>query len=147
MSDRNSGQCNCGAVSFTTRGPLRGVIACHCSQCRRQSGLYYAATSVADANITIEGGEAITWYAGSHFAKRGFCSRCGSALFWKMDGSDTVSVLAGAFDQPSGLAITAHIFTADKADFYTIADGLPQFERSSPDVAVAPDEDHASNKS
>ena len=143
MSEVHTGKCNCGSVRFTTRGPLRDVIACHCSQCRRQSGLYYAATNVADENITIEGGEAITWYAGSHFAKRGFCSQCGSALFWKMDGSDTVSVLAGAFDAPSGLSIACHIFTVDKGDFYEITDDLPQYEKTRPGIVVAPDNDKA----
>jgi hypothetical protein len=37
-----------------------------------------------------------------------------------------VSVLAGSFDQPSGLEGASHIFVADKGDYYTIADGLPQ---------------------
>jgi hypothetical protein len=30
-------------------------------------------------------------------------------------------------DKPTGLAISMHIFVADKGDYYEIDDGLPQF--------------------
>ncbi|MDQ2632180.1 MAG: GFA family protein [Pseudomonadota bacterium] len=139
MAISNKGSCLCGAVRFTASGPLRGVIYCHCSQCRKQSGHYYAATNVAIDDLAVEGCEKITWYEASTFAKRGFCSVCGSALFWKRNEADEISVMAGAFEQPSGLKAEAHIFVADKGDYYTIDDGLPRFERSTPAVSVAED--------
>jgi len=37
-----------------------------------------------------------------------------------------VSVLAGAFDLPSGLKGVSHIYVADKGDYYEITDDLPQ---------------------
>ena len=131
-SERHTGSCLCGAVRFTTRGPLRGVIYCHCSQCRKQTGHHYAATDVPDGNIVVEGNESISWYRASSEAQRGFCRNCGSALFWKRDGSDYVSVLAGSFDQPSGLEGVSHIFVADKGDYYTITDGLPTHDQEAP---------------
>ena len=131
MSELHTGQCLCGAVRFRTSGALRGVLYCHCSQCRRQSGHFYAATNVADADIAIEGMDAVTWYAASDSAKRGFCGTCGSALFWKPNDGDYVSVMAGAFDQPTRLSGASHIFVADKGDYYEIDDGLPQFPGSS----------------
>ena len=139
MTSLHKGSCLCGAVRFTASGPLRGVLYCHCSQCRKQTGHYYAATNVADDKLTVEGQEKITWYRASPFAKRGFCSVCGSALFWKHNEAAEISVMAGAFDQPSGLKAEAHIFVVDKGDYYDIDDGLPQFERSTPDVKVAGD--------
>ena len=137
MTERHDGSCLCGAVRFHTEGALRGVVYCHCSQCRKQTGLYYAATDVDVCNLAIEGEDSLTWYAASGFAKRGFCKTCGSALFWKRNGADRVSILAGAFDLPSGLAAERHIFVAGKGDFYAIADGLPQHARGSPDIIVA----------
>ncbi len=112
------------------RGPLGEAGACHCSQCRRQTGLYYATTNVADERLDWEGLDQVTRYRSSPDAERGFCSVCGSALYWKADGSKETSVMAGAFDQPSGLKIAYHIFCADKADFYEIGDGLAQFAQS-----------------
>jgi len=32
------GGCLCQAVRYEIHGPLRDVIACHCTQCRRTSG-------------------------------------------------------------------------------------------------------------
>ncbi|MCT9000083.1 GFA family protein [Chelativorans intermedius] len=137
MSQTKRGSCLCGAVRFRTHGALRGVVYCHCSQCRRQSGHFYAATDVDDACLEIEGPDNLTWYAASDFAKRGFCRTCGSALFWKRNGADRTSVMAGSFDQPSGLKPEAHIFVDDKGDYYEIADGLPQYARSTDSVPVA----------
>ena len=122
----HSGGCSCGAVRFTTRGPLRGIVFCHCSQCRRQSGHYLGATSVSDDRLEISGEENIRWYRSSPDARRGFCAICGSGLFWKLDGGPTTSICAGAFDSPSGLKGEKHIFVADKGDYYDIDDGLPQ---------------------
>ena len=130
MGGKNTGRCLCGAVSFTTRGQLRGVVYCHCSQCRRQTGHFYAATNVADADMEVEGAGNVGWYAASDFARRGFCRTCGSALFWKRNGSEVTSVMAGAFDTPSGLTGQCHIFTADQGDYYDIGDGLPKHRGS-----------------
>jgi len=127
MPDAHRGGCLCGAVRFTARGPLRGVVYCHCTQCRRQTGHHYAATNLPAAALTIEGEGELSWYRASDFAGRGFCRTCGSALFWRRDGDAEISVLAGAFDTPTDLSSSIHIFVADKGDYYEIDDGLPQF--------------------
>jgi hypothetical protein len=125
MEDEHTGACLCGSVRFTTSGPLDGVLFCHCTQCRKQSGHFFAATSVATDAISVTGADHITWYEASADARRGFCSRCGSALFWQSKDSDRISVLAGAFEKPSGLKARMHVFVADKGDYYEIDDGLP----------------------
>lgn len=137
MSEQHEGGCLCGSVRFRAHGRLREVVFCHCSQCRRQSGLYYASTNCTDADLAIDGAEYVTWYRSSEQARRGFCRNCGSALFWKFDGLDVTSIQAGAFDQPSGLVAGYHIFCADKGDFYTIDDGLPQFAEGRPGLVTA----------
>lgn len=137
MAQTNTGSCLCGAVTFRTHGRLRGIVYCHCSQCRKQTGHFYAATNVADDCIDISGSHMLKWYAASARARRGFCSNCGSALFWKHEDLDYVSVLAGAFNKPTGLEPACHIFVEDKGDYYEIDDGLPQFAQSTPAVKVA----------
>jgi len=139
MNTMRTGSCLCGAVRFRTRGVLRGVIYCHCSQCRKQSGHFVAATNSKDADIVIEGADRLSWYGASGVAKRGFCGTCGSLLFWKHKDLDSISIMAGSFDTPSDLAGESHIFVGDKGDYYEICDGLPQFDRSTPSVAVAQD--------
>jgi hypothetical protein len=141
MSEIHTGSCLCGAVRLRTTARLRGVVYCHCSQCRKQSGHHYAATNVPDANLEVSGADKVTWYAASDFARRGFCRTCGSALFWKHNDLNYTSVMAGLFDSPTGLHGQNHIFVADKGDYYEIEDGLPQFERSTPAVKVADQQD------
>lgn len=133
------GQCLCGAVRFELSPPLRDVIVCHCRQCARWTGYAVAATAVAPANITFLSGTAdLKWYASSDHAERGFCGTCGSSLFWKPGDGSRLSVLAGALEPPTGLAIGAHIFVADKSDYYEIAGEAPQFPEGAGSLALAP---------
>ena len=126
-----TGSCNCGGVHFELTGPLRPVVACHCGQCRKQTGHFVAATRAADADIEITESESLKWYAASQEAKRGFCSTCGSALFWKHNGSDHTSVMAGVLDgDAGGIKLDRHIFVADKGDYYEIADDLPLYPQA-----------------
>ncbi len=120
------GGCLCGAVRFEIRGAARPVVACHCGQCRKWSGHYLAATAVRPENFLLLKEEALRWYDSSPEAKRGFCGICGSSLFWRPAAKNYFAVLAGALDGKTGLRLAAHIFTADKGDYYEIADGLPQ---------------------
>ena len=127
------GSCLCGQVTFTARGPLRPVIACHCRQCRKASGHYFAATSAPRDAVDITG--EVAWYQSSEWARRGFCGTCGSTLFWDGPGAN-LSFLAGSLDGPTGLKLSAHIFCADKGDYYELDDGLPQAAQSDPDLTT-----------
>ena len=127
MAGPVTGSCNCGAVKYSVTGPLREVIACHCGQCRKQTGHYFAATQAANSDLTIEDSSTLKWYAASDEAKRGFCSECGSALFWRRNDADTTSILDGTLDgDAGGIKMQKHIFVADKGVYYDIDDGLPQ---------------------
>ena len=129
MSDggkMHAGGCACGAVRYRATGPLRPVVACHCSQCRKSMTNFGAFTAVARDGLAIANEAEMTWYASSPGVRRGFCRRCGSTLFWDRAAGDYVSIAAGTLDQPSGLKQVRHIYAADKADFYEIADGLEQ---------------------
>lgn len=121
-----TGQCLCGSVRYTVSGPLRPVVMCHCSQCRRTTGHVMAATAARRSDFQITADENLRWYEASDRARRGFCARCGATLFWDGRKRDFISIAAGTVDQPTGLLTACHIFVADKGDYYTIDDGLPQ---------------------
>lgn len=122
---RATGGCLCGAIRYTVRGALRGVLLCHCGQCRRVHGYLGAYTSAARAHVTLEGAEALVWFASSERGRRGFCATCGSSLFFEPVGEDRLAIAAGSLDQPSGLALIGHEYVADKADYMRIDDDLP----------------------
>ena len=114
------GSCLCGACTYKTSATPKGPSMCHCSQCRAQSGGAY----VPRSELIISG--PVKWFASSPSARRGFCPECGSFLFWEAHDEDTTSFSLGSLSKPTGVTLEKHIFTADKGDYYTIADGLPQ---------------------
>jgi hypothetical protein len=122
----HTGGCLCGAVRYQIRGPLREVIACHCSQCRRTSGHHVAMTSVPSGNLRLTSSKSLIWYRSSETAERGFCGICGGNLFWRPSGEDRTAVTAGTLDTPTNITLTKHIFVADKSDYYSINDDLPK---------------------
>ncbi|MFA5958859.1 GFA family protein [Hyphomicrobium sp.] len=126
MSVQTTGSCLCKGVSFEIRGDLEPILACHCSQCAKTSGNFAAMTRCAADRLKIINDETLRWFQSSEAGRRGFCSRCGSNLFWKQDGSDDIYITAGTLDKPTGLKIGEHIFVASKSDYYDITDGLPQ---------------------
>ena len=76
------GRCLCGAVSYTAKGLGPELGVCHCGMCRRWSGGPLFATSTED--LVWEGEDTIATYQSSEWAERGFCSACGSALFYRV---------------------------------------------------------------
>lgn len=119
-----NGSCLCGAITFTAPGDVAAPSACHCGQCRKQSGHVWASAFAPQKDVAITG--AVTWFRSSDIARRGFCGTCGSVLFWKRDDEDTVSFSCGSLDGATGLKLGRHIFVADKGDYYDITDDLPQ---------------------
>ncbi len=115
--------CLCGSVSFVLNGPLDDVVACHCTQCRKQTGNYWSSTHTKDSDLVFTGKDTLAWYISSPGIKRGFCNACGSTLFWKRDGEDITSVCVGAIDGATGLKLGGHIYCENAGDYYEIAGG------------------------
>jgi hypothetical protein len=125
------GSCLCGAVRFEVTAELTAPDACHCTKCRKWSGHVFASTDVPRAALTIHGEDKVGWFASSEKVRRGFCSVCGSSLFFDpLDRAKHgwIGVAMGAFEAPTGTRLKVHIFVADKGDYYDLADGVPQNE-------------------
>ena len=121
-----TGSCLCGAVTYELHGALRPSMACHCTQCRKTSGHYWSATQVNTENFILTKEDGLKWYRSSDTARRGFCSECGSSMFWQWDGEGKTSIATGTLDGPTGLKTEQHIFVADKGDYYDIEEGVEQ---------------------
>lgn len=133
-----TGSCLCGAVRVDVDGPLRAVVNCHCTQCRKWTGHHVAATAAWKRDLKIlDPEERLEWYRSSETAQRGFCSRCGSSLFWQMDGVETLTILAGAIDGSTGLETKAEIYVGDRGDYYPLQHPpVALYEESGHDVAL-----------
>jgi hypothetical protein len=69
-----------------------------------------------------------TWYQSSEKVRRGFCSICGSVLFWEptIAGYEWTSVALGCLETTTKLRIAKHTFVADKGSYYEIENDAPQ---------------------
>jgi len=121
------GSCLCGAITFEIEGSLSATSYCHCGQCRKQTGHYWASGIAAKSELSVNGD--VSWYASSDYARRGFCGTCGSSLFWDMPSDDTIAVCLGALDGETGLSVEKHIFVKDKGDYYELTDDLPKIQK------------------
>jgi len=130
-----TGGCACDSVRYEVTGPLRPVIACHCEQCRRTSGHFVAATAVKRNHLRMINDTCLRWFTAIEGYRRGFCQTCGSSLFFEALDEDRISIAAGSLDgghEP--LEIAAHIFAAEKGNYYEIAE---------PDGSVFHEGDHS----
>ena len=119
------GHCECGAVAFEIAKARDTISFCHCSQCRRTSGHYWASTRADIADVTFTHDDGLTWFQSSEAARRGFCKICGSSLFYQPIGATHLGIAAGCLDLPTAMRPGKHIFTADAGDYYTIPDDAP----------------------
>ena len=111
---------------------------CHCSQCRRWSGNFVAATAARLEDFSFEREDGLAWYESSTSARRGFCRTCGSSLFWRGDGLGYVAIMAGTLDGAAKLPVAQHIFCLDRGGYYDLQPGVPRFDKGGPKVAIPP---------
>ena len=125
-----NGSCLCRAVRLEINEPLeKSPEACHCTQCRKQTGNFLVAVNVRRTALNIVGSESVKWYQSSETVQRGFCSICGSTLFWNptIEGYQWTGVSLGCLDTRVDLKVAKHTFVDDKGVYYEITDGAPQF--------------------
>ena len=136
---RQTGGCLCGSVRYEVRGPLRPVINCHCTQCRRTSGHFAAFTATRPEDLILIEAKRLRWYQSSARARRGFCEVCGSSLFWEPVTGEQVSVAAGTLNVPTGLEIAANAFVENSGDYYEISRDLPQISDGNHGITIPAD--------
>jgi hypothetical protein len=113
------GRCLCGAVRFAVEHVETGHHACHCSLCRRwASGPVFGA---AAAGISFEGTESIGRYDSSAWAQRGFCTVCGSNLFYLLKATGQYFLSVGTFEDASDFTLAREIFVDHKPQGYAFA--------------------------
>ena len=125
-----TGRCLCGAVRFEVHAPLRGILVCHCVECRRWAGGPWPATAARREDLVLLESTGLRWVLSPESesgARRGFCAECGSSLFWDAPAAATVSIAPGSLDEPTGLSRIGHVYVSQVPDWYSLPDdGLPR---------------------
>ena len=132
VQKKTNGGCLCGEVQYEIYGALRDIVNCHCSKCRKFHGNFGAYTSIQVENLKITQQKSLRWYKSptdeTPNVHRGFCSECGSSLFWHPKDQPSIAVAAGSLAAPTNLKTMGHVWCSQIADYYKIEDDLPQFD-------------------
>lgn len=112
------GGCHCGRVRVHMPGDSAGVIACHCADCQKLHGNFFALLVAERAAVRWEGEEHIQWYRSSPANERGFCRHCGSRLAKRPVEGSRVMVSAGLFDRLPSRKIVKHLWLEQRPAWY-----------------------------
>ncbi|GHA95925.1 GFA family protein [Modicisalibacter luteus] len=121
---RGRGQCLCGAVTLVAHGLGQHVDACHCRMCRTWAGGPLFAVE-CDGDVTFQGEEHVSVYDSSEWAQRGFCSRCGTHLFYRLKDKPWYAIPAGLLEDQA-LTLRQQIFIDEKPAYYELANDTPR---------------------
>lgn len=116
----HSGACLCGAVRVRAKTEGSKIGVCHCSTCRKWGGGPLLAVECGDA-VTFDGGDTISVFDSSEWAERGFCSRCGTHLFYRLKQAPLYAIPVGLFDGDASWTLAEQVFIDQKPAFYSFA--------------------------
>ncbi|MDP3276721.1 MAG: GFA family protein [Deltaproteobacteria bacterium] len=113
-----TGACHCGRVRVHMPSASAGVVACHCSDCQKLHGNFFAMLVAEQTSVQWEGAEHITWYRSSPANERGFCTHCGSRLAKRPVEGSRIMVSAGLFALAPSRAVIKNVWLEHKPTWY-----------------------------
>ncbi|NNE04835.1 MAG: GFA family protein [Xanthomonadales bacterium] len=125
-----SGSCFCKAVQFHFTLPSKWCAHCHCSMCRKVHGAGYVTwVGFESDRFTLDSGQQhLKWFESSPGASRGFCSHCGSSMFFRSQRwAGELHVALGCMDDPVGRTPQAHAFHDSHVNWMPLDDALKVF--------------------
>lgn len=119
MSDSHEkvAKCLCGAVKMTVAAVDPKFTVCHCDTCRTWSGGPFFAVQCG-TEVTIESDKSVKEYDSSPWASRGFCSECGTHLFYRLKKTGSYNMPVGLFPQLEGLVMNMQYFSDQRPEYY-----------------------------
>lgn len=127
MTQTTTGGCQCGQVRFEAKPPELSAYFCHCRMCQRAVGNIFASfvnLPKADVRWTTREPD---YYASTMFARRGFCSACGTPLTFDYPDSDVIDLTLGAFDDPSLFTFKHHFGVESRVEAFRHTEGFPEY--------------------
>ncbi len=121
-----TGGCQCGEVRYRIDAEPLTVLACHCTECQKQSASAFGMTMpVPRAGFTFSKGQPAHWERKADSGNTlgaAFCATCGTRLFHEPANKAVLNVKPGTLDDTSWLSPVGHIWT-DRAQPW-VRDGL-----------------------
>jgi hypothetical protein len=127
MTERLGG-CQCGRVRYRISAEPLMLVACHCTECQRQSGSAFGMSLVVpEASLSVAG-ELKSFERSSDSGrplKCFFCPECGTRIYHQPGYGPVRNVRAGTLDDTSGLKPQMHTWIQSKQPWTVIPEGMP----------------------
>lgn len=109
-----TGQCHCGAISFTATVDPRQVLVCHCADCQQFSGAPYRAvlpTPVGQVQLKGQPRYYVKVAASGNRRAQAFCPECGTQLYaTEADQPQVLNLRLGCVNERAQLPPTRQIW-------------------------------------
>ncbi len=71
--------------------------------------------------VEFDGEDSISIFDSSEWAERGFCSNCGTHLFYRLKGSGEHFMPVGLFEEGESLHFSRQVFIDEKPGYYAFS--------------------------
>ncbi len=127
-----TGQCHCGAISFTALIDPNKIVACHCADCQTFSGAPFRAVAFATPdNVKITGTPKhyVKTAASGNRRAQGFCGECSTQLYaTEPDTPKVYGFRLGCVNERAQLAPTVQIWGNSAMPWLKTLQTMPQHE-------------------
>ena len=124
-----SGGCLCGKVGVTAKTVNLEVHACHCNMCQLWNGGPTMSVHCG-TDVTFTNEKHISVYKSCEWAELGFCTNCGSHLFYRSIDNGEYIIQTGTFESDDDFVFNQQIFIDEKPGYY-------KFENQTTDLTGA----------
>ena len=123
------GSCLCKNITFEIFNECRYSVLCHCTMCQKANAEFSNYTKVKKENIKFLQKKNLKWFHSSQNFKRGFCSNCGSSLFFQSRTSNNeMAISTGSLN--NHIPVKGHIFYKEKKSKLSFPRMHKKFPRS-----------------
>jgi hypothetical protein len=131
-----TGHCLCGRVSYTADAAPIAQVACHCTECQRQTSSPFSVIVGIPLDALEVQGETLASFTTiaddrGQETERWFCSACGSPIYSISPAApDFAFIKAGSLDDASWLQPSVEVWTSSAQPWAPSFEGAMRFERS-----------------
>jgi hypothetical protein len=121
--------CLCGSVKVVAAEVNPKFTVCHCDTCRNWGGGPLFAVQCG-VDVKFEGAQNIKEFESSPWATRGFCSQCGTHLFYRLNKTGSYNMPVGLFSQSDDFVMSMQYFSDQRPDHYCFSNDTQQMTKA-----------------